>query len=441
MSSNRRHAVFQLLVRRRDIEPATWRRVQVWEDTKLPQLHRILQMLFNCEDYHLHDLRVWTGGFEDAVCNGWGIVVERAGEDGGALRSIMRKLLVLGLAILASAEAARAAHRPKILIIYDMEGLSGVTRREYTLASRLEYAEGRKILTADVNAAVRGLAAGGAASIWVQDGHSSGNSEEPDILVGEMDPRAKFDFRKYPFSAYTTGLDASIDAVICVGMHARARTNGFIAHTFNLEIGYKVNGVEFSETHIVAQSAARFGIPVIMVSGDDVLGEQLREDFPDLEYAVVKTAKSRAEAVALAPGEAVRRIEERAKAAMEKFNRGVYRAYFLPPPYRFEVMYRNEEQTIQALRFPGVERAGENAVRFSATNYMDGYMLAATLFSVGNDRYDLLVRLLSNDPDARRVLHKLQEGLWERFVDADKAPEWTKPRSRAAEQRLYYGAQ
>ncbi len=55
MSSKKRRAVFQLHIRLRDIEPAIWRRIQIWEDAKLPQLHRILQMLFNWEDYHLHD--------------------------------------------------------------------------------------------------------------------------------------------------------------------------------------------------------------------------------------------------------------------------------------------------------------------------------------------------------------------------------------------------
>lgn len=58
MNAKRVRAIFQLHVRLRDIEPAIWRRIQVWEDTKLPQLHRILQMLFNWDDCHLHDFVV-----------------------------------------------------------------------------------------------------------------------------------------------------------------------------------------------------------------------------------------------------------------------------------------------------------------------------------------------------------------------------------------------
>ena len=83
-------------------------------------------------------------------------------------------------------------------------------------------------------------------------------------------------------------------AIVCIGMHARANTNGFLAHTYTYEPAFRVNGLDITETQIIALSAARWGVPVIMVSGDDVLETQLRPEFPDLEYAVVKTAKGRA---------------------------------------------------------------------------------------------------------------------------------------------------
>ena len=75
-----------------------------------------------------------------------------------------------------SALTSAATNHPKILIIYDMEGVSGVTHYEMLWFQRPdEYAKGRESLTSDVNAAIRGLAAGGAGSIWIQDGHGSGN--------------------------------------------------------------------------------------------------------------------------------------------------------------------------------------------------------------------------------------------------------------------------
>jgi D-aminopeptidase len=86
-----------------------------------------------------------------------------------------------------------ASNHPKVLIIYDMEGVSGVSHYEMEWVQRPEdYARGREFLTSDVNAAIRGLVAGGAGPIWIEDGHGSGNSQEPDLLVDKMDAHAKF---------------------------------------------------------------------------------------------------------------------------------------------------------------------------------------------------------------------------------------------------------
>jgi Plasmid pRiA4b ORF-3-like protein len=48
-------ALYQLKVTLRDIHPPIWRRIQVWEDTTLAQLHTILQIVMGWEDYHLHE--------------------------------------------------------------------------------------------------------------------------------------------------------------------------------------------------------------------------------------------------------------------------------------------------------------------------------------------------------------------------------------------------
>src|SRR5258707_7919989 len=51
----KKRPLYQLKITLRDIDPPVWRRVQVWEDIKLPPLHRILQSLFSWEDCHLHE--------------------------------------------------------------------------------------------------------------------------------------------------------------------------------------------------------------------------------------------------------------------------------------------------------------------------------------------------------------------------------------------------
>lgn len=55
MATKKNRAIYQLKVTLRDIRPPIWRRIQVWEDSTLAQLHRVLQIVMSWEDYHLHD--------------------------------------------------------------------------------------------------------------------------------------------------------------------------------------------------------------------------------------------------------------------------------------------------------------------------------------------------------------------------------------------------
>jgi hypothetical protein len=50
--------LYQLKVTVRDIDPPIWRRILVWEDTTLSQLHEILQIVMGWEDCHLHEFRI-----------------------------------------------------------------------------------------------------------------------------------------------------------------------------------------------------------------------------------------------------------------------------------------------------------------------------------------------------------------------------------------------
>ena len=74
----------------------------------------------------------------------------------------------------------------KILIAADMEGISGVTTWDQVTAGHFEYARFRRIMTEDVNAAVRGAFEAGAKDVFVTDGHANGSN----ILIEELDPRA-----------------------------------------------------------------------------------------------------------------------------------------------------------------------------------------------------------------------------------------------------------
>ncbi len=354
------------------------------------------------------------------------------------------RILRLFLLVLALSIPALATNPPRVLIIYDMEGVSGVSEPDMVRFDRPDkYALGRKSLTADVNAAIRGLKAGGAGVILIQDGHGSGNNTGPDLLLDEMDKLATFDFHTIDFDPYSTGLDASLDAIVCIGMHPRARTpNGFMAHTINMDVAVKVNGVDFTETHIIAASAARFGIPVIMVSGDNTLGEELKPDFPEMEYVAGKMSKSLNSAEPLPRAEVDRKIEAAAKAAIEKFIAGKFRPYYLRPPFEFQLSWRNRQQAGLASRnfAVGVRRDGDLGVRFGAPTFYDGYesILKPTLW-FANDNLQILLRILSQTPEGKKAIDQLDAATWARWLDAEHAPAVVNPPPAPPPQKVFWG--
>src|SRR5262245_52798793 len=179
---------------------------------------------------------------------------------------------VLTACVSLSVSALGQARGPKVLLLFDMEGVTDATTFKHTTVSHPDdYALGRKSLTADVNAAIAGLKAAGAAEIVVVDGHGSGNAAGPDVLENELLPPARMHYRDTPFDIYMDSYDHSIDAIVAIAMHAAAgNRQGFLSHTFTFEdVEYKVNGIPFNESMLLAMGAARLKIPVVAISGDD----------------------------------------------------------------------------------------------------------------------------------------------------------------------------
>jgi D-amino peptidase len=274
------------------------------------------------------------------------------------------------LAALASLSSIETLSQPRVLLYYDMEGISGINRHSQTRFGTKDYPVGQRFLTADVNAAIAGLKDGGAATIVVVDAHGSGNPKA-DLLLAQLDSRATFDTRSLSSEPYIDSPDSTFDAIVCIGMHARAFTEGFIAHTYSDDIAFTINGIDCSETTIIAISAARFGVPVIMVSGDDVLERDLRTQFPALEYAIVKHSKGFNDCDTIPRLEAHRRIYSAAKSAIENLSQ--HKPLAIGPPYEFRISFRTESQTDRAFSQGSLLRLDERTITYSSTDFAKGF--------------------------------------------------------------------
>lgn len=179
----------------------------------------------------------------------------------------------------------------RVLLCVDMEGISQITTYRELWPEFSEYWEsGKEAMTADTLAAVSGLKAGGATAITVCELH--GAASEPIIDVDSLPEDVEWtgteEFLRAPVLAGTH------DALFQLGWHARCGTaNGFLSHTCGLNVRVAVDGKPVTEVHI---NGWRTGLPIIGVTGDEALAEQLDGDLEGVPFLPVKRADNRATA-------------------------------------------------------------------------------------------------------------------------------------------------
>ncbi|HEX5818920.1 MAG TPA: M55 family metallopeptidase [Gemmatimonadales bacterium] len=336
-------------------------------------------------------------------------------------------LLTVAFALVATRPAPADAQRPalRVLVYHDMEGLAGQDDwHTFDFDFPEAYAKGRRLLVADLNAVIAGLYDGGATQVDVVDAHGSGNPE-PDVPPGALDPRARQVFRDTRFRQYVDLVTPdAYDAIVCVGMHAKTGSRGFASHTFAPGLEFLVNGASITETELIGYSWGRVGVPVVLVTGDDRLRQDLRATMPWLEYVTVKTSTS-ASTAELRPVDEVHREMRRSAARALKGMRGM-KAMPLAGPIRGGMRAVAPASFAMLRGLPGVAFAGDTVV-FEASDFAalyDGWM---ALDNVASASYGAVLReTVRAEPNADSLLVRYNERLTGRWLDVESG-RWTAP--------------
>ena len=159
----------------------------------------------------------------------------------------------------------------RVLIMCDMEGVSGIVVWEQVGGGADMFEEGRKLYTEEINAAVRGAKAAGATQIVVVDCHGAGKGWTFNSLIPEMlDPDCEW-VAHHGWGRYTEMWENGCDACLLIGMHARNGTpDGVLCHTIS---GAQYRNLWFNddlvgETGVNAALNGHYGVPVVLVTGD-----------------------------------------------------------------------------------------------------------------------------------------------------------------------------
>lgn len=277
-------------------------------------------------------------------------------------------LLLVILMIPATGQPLSGQERLKVYISADMEGVVGVVTGDQLGPSGFEYGKAREWMTREVLAAIEGARAAGATEFVISDSHGNGEN-----LLLDMLPKDVTLIRSWPRPLIMMeGIDETFDAVIFIGYHtSTTNPDGVRAHTLSSGrlAGVYLNGTAMSEAGINAAVAGHFGVPVVMISGDDAIVEETRMLLGDIEGAVTKYAISYHSARTLMPEVVYGLIREKVQTALERL--GDFEPYVIEAPIALDVTFKNYRPSEVLAYLPIVERTDSHSIRFVGRDMLE----------------------------------------------------------------------
>jgi D-amino peptidase len=282
----------------------------------------------------------------------------------------MKKTIFISLSALffVGALFGQPAKGLKILISVDMEGITGiVSADECNRRVSDDYQYFRKIMTVEANAAVEGALAGGATEVVVRDAHDTGRNILPDLL--HKSARLLRDWSFGP-KEMMEGIDETFGAAVFIGYHASAgKPNAILEHTWSGRItDVKINGVSLPEAGLNALIAGHFNVPVVFVSGDQAVCDQVRGLLGEIESVAVKKGIGAA-TLSLHPEVSGPLIKEGVERALR--NLGKYKPYRLTPPYKLVLTLKDEKMVDNGQYYPGAKRTGDWELTYESKDLME----------------------------------------------------------------------
>lgn len=297
----------------------------------------------------------------------------------------MSRLLfvLIGAVALSPAPARTQAQKLKVHISVDMEGVAGVVTGDQLGPAGFEYGRFREFMTREAVAAVTAAREAGATEIVVADSHGNGEN-----LLIEQFPADIRIVRSWPRKlSMMAGIDETFDAAIFIGYHA-STTNptGVRAHTNSSATLTRValNGVDMTEGAWNAAIAGHFGVPVVMISGDDAAIAEVRNVIGPIEGAETKRSLGFHSALTATPQAVLPIITEHVKRGLAR--RAELKPYRPSGPIVVDVGFKHYLPAEVLAYLPMFERTSSHSIRFRARDMVEASMVMAF---IGDYRPDL----------------------------------------------------
>lgn len=262
----------------------------------------------------------------------------------------------------------------KVYISADLEGITGVSKWDETKKGSQDYEIYRRQMSLEVAAACEGAIEAGAEFVLVKDAHEDGKNINHELLPRNV--KVISGWSNHPYNM-VEGLDESFDAVIFIGYHSGAHSNGSpLAHTLYPDRikNITINDQDADEFLIYTYAAYMINVPVVAVSGDGDLMREVREFDSKIKTIAVQEGFGGA-IVSIHPELAADRIRKGVKRALESLEEYTFEQ---PEEYEMIIEFKHHEDAYKFSFYPNVEQISEYSIRYVSNNYM--HLLILMLF-------------------------------------------------------------
>ncbi|MFC5589603.1 M55 family metallopeptidase [Sporosarcina soli] len=268
-----------------------------------------------------------------------------------------------------------------IFISADIEGVSGIVHGEHTARDGKEHDYARMLMTEEVNACIMGALEAGAERIVVNDSHGTMRN----IYHEKLHMQAELILGSPKKLAMMEGISSDFDAAIFIGYHTKMGSDGILNHTFNGRVvkSIEINGTELGEFGLNALVAGYFKVPVLFVSGCDLVAIEAEKCVPNIHHAEVKKTINRTTALNVHPMVARELIKEGTQKAMK--NHEDITPFTMEPPFIVRMEFLNTGLADAVEILPIVKREGPLTISFVMNDMLDCYrMIRSAIMMAGS---------------------------------------------------------
>lgn len=215
----------------------------------------------------------------------------------------------------------------KFLVMTDIEGVTGVTT--FPQAEKSEF--GKRMLMHDLLAVLEGIKEAGAEAI-IYDMHTDGRN----VDIEQVDCPVVMGKPILPEIWRGVGGEG-IDGFFMVGLHTMQHANGsLLQHSYLREYdSIHLNGILVGEIGIEAALAGEAGVPLKLVTGDDMGCKEAEELIDGIFTCTVKESLAEDAAICYTPDVTEKLLKEAAKKA----TLGEVKPFKVEGPFEIKIKY------------------------------------------------------------------------------------------------------